>query len=282
MNLDKEQVREIVRRALEEDIGSGDVTTNIVVPKEAKALGVITSKEDGVLCGIDVARIVFEEIDAGLEFEKQMNDGDPLSYGAVCARLRGCARSCLTGERVALNLLQRMSGVSTLTARYVKAVEGTGAVIMDTRKTMPGLRILDKYAVRVGGGQNHRYGLYDMVLIKTNHIEPAGGVKAAVKRVKEANGGGMKIEVEVSSLRDLRVALDAGVDRVMLDNMRTEDIAAAVEITGSGVELEASGGINLENVRKVAGTGVDFISVGALTHSAAAIDMSLRLRQIGG
>lgn len=281
MSLDAGKVAEIVRLALEEDIGSGDVTTNLVIPEEARALGVITSKEDGILCGIDVARTVFEQVDPELEFEKLMDDGDALSFGSVCARIKGCARSCLIAERVALNLVQRMSGVSTLTRQFVMAVEGTGAIIMDTRKTTPGLRMLEKYAVRVGGGQNHRHGLYDMVLIKTSHLEPAGGIEAAVKKVKEADGAGIKIEVEVSSLRDLRIALDTGVDRIMLDNMRMEDMKKAVEMAG-GVELEASGGINLWNVRKVAETGVNYISVGALTHSAPAIDMSLRLRQIGG
>jgi nicotinate-nucleotide pyrophosphorylase (carboxylating) len=281
VNLDLDKVREIVRRALDEDVGSGDVTTNIVVPRDTTALGIMASKSDGILCGIDVARMVYLEIDQDLEFEKLMEDGAPLSYGATCARLMGRARSCLTGERVALNLVQRMSGVSSLTAEYVKAVEGTGAVIMDTRKTMPGLRILDKYAVAVGGGRNHRYGLYDMVLIKSNHVEPAGGIEAAVKKVKEANGGGIKIEVEVSNLGDLDRALSAGVDRIMLDNMRLKDMAKAVKMVAGRVKLEASGGITLANVREVALTGVDYISIGALTHSASAIDMSLRLRQIG-
>lgn len=281
MELDRSKVAEIVRTALKEDIGSGDVTTNLIIPEEARALGVIASKEDGILCGIDVSRIVFEQVDPELEFEKLMSDGDTLSYGSVCARIKGSARSCLTGERVALNLVQRMSGISTLTYEFVKAVEGTGAIIMDTRKTTPGLRILEKYAVRVGGGQNHRYGLYDMVLIKTSHVEPAGGIERAVKKVKEADGAGIKIEVEVSSLRDLRIALDTGVDRIMLDNMRIPDMTKAVKLA-RGVELEASGRINLWNVRKVAETGVDYISVGALTHSASSIDMSLRLRQIGG
>jgi len=281
VELDRSKVAEIVRTALKEDIGSGDVTTNLIIPEEARALGVIASKEDGILCGIDVSRIVFEQVDPELEFEKLMSDGDTLSYGSVCARIKGSARSCLTGERVALNLVQRMSGISTLTYEFVKAVEGTGAIIMDTRKTTPGLRILEKYAVRVGGGQNHRYGLYDMVLIKTSHVEPAGGIERAVKKVKEADGAGIKIEVEVSSLRDLRIALDTGVDRIMLDNMRIPDMTKAVKLA-RGVELEASGRINLWNVRKVAETGVDYISVGALTHSASSIDMSLRLRQIGG
>lgn len=281
MSLDWKKAREIIRIALEEDIGTGDVTTNTVVPRDTTALGVITSKEDGVLCGIDVARMVYQEIDADLEFEKRMEDGSALSFGAVCARLTGNARSCLTGERVALNLLQRMSGVSSLVARYVKAVEGTGAVIMDTRKTMPGLRMLDKYAVKIGGGENHRFGLYDMVLLKSNHIEPAGGIEAAVKKVKEANGGGMKIEIEVTNLLDVSLALTAGVDRIMLDNMRIKDMEKAVAMAVGTVKLEASGNITLENVREVALTGVDYISVGAITHSARAIDMSLRLRRIG-
>jgi nicotinate-nucleotide pyrophosphorylase (carboxylating) len=281
VSLDLDTVRDIVRRALREDIGSGDVTTNLIVPGDATALGVITSKDDGVLCGIDVARLVYEEIDPDLEFEKLMEDGAQLSFGAACARLMGKARSCLIGERVALNLLQRMSGVSSLTAEYVKAVEGTNAIIMDTRKTMPGLRILDKYAVKVGGGENHRLGLYDMVLIKSNHLELAGGIRSAVKKVKEANGGGIKIEVEVSSLRDLDMALSAGVDRIMLDNMGVKEMAKAVALSSGRVKLEASGGIDLTNVKKVASTGVDYISVGALTHSATAVDMSLRLRQVG-
>ncbi len=282
MNLDLDKVREIVRRALEEDIGSGDVTTNAVVPKEANALGVIAAKEDGVLCGVDVVGVVYEQVDPELEFDKEMEDGSELSYGSVCARMVGRARSCLIGERVALNLLQRMSGVATLTAKYVKAVQGTGAVITDTRKTLPGLRVLDKYAVRIGGGENHRCGLYDMVLIKTNHLESAGGIKAAVKKVKEADGGGMKIEVEVNDLIGLGMALEAGVDRIMLDNMSLPEMKRAVKVVAGAVKLEASGGITLENVREVALTGVDYISVGALTHSASAIDMSLRLRQLGG
>ena len=210
-----------------------------------------------------------------------MDDGATISFGSACANIKGRARSCLTAERVALNLLQRMSGISTLTSKFVKAIEGTGAIIMDTRKTTPGLRVLEKYAVRIGGAENHRFGLYDMVLIKSSHLEPAGGIEAAVKKVKETNGSGIKIEVEVTNLRALQMAYSAGVDRIMLDNMRVEDVEEAVRIIGGRVELEASGRMTLENVRRVAETGVDYISVGALTHSAVAIDMSLRLRKIG-
>ena len=268
----------IVRLALAEDVGSGDATTLAVVPAGARARAVIRARQDGILSGIDAAREVFRRVDPRCLFEPALPDGAPLAPGAEVVRVRGAARSLLTAERTALNFLQRLSGVATLTARFVAAVRGTGVRILDTRKTAPGLRLLEKAAVRHGGGVNHRTGLYDAVLIKENHAAAAGGLLPALERARALTPR-LPIVVEAHSLEDARALVGAGADRVLLDNLAPATIALAVAILRAGppVEIEVSGGITLENVRSHALPGVDFISVGALTHSAPACDLSLDL-----
>lgn len=270
--------RRLVTAALEEDVGDGDRTTRWTVPDDRFATARIVSKAEGVLSGLEVAREVFRQVDSSLEFETEMAEGAALVPGDEVVRLSGRAAAILSGERVALNFLQRLSGVATLTRSYVRQVEGTGVRILDTRKTTPGMRMLEKVAVRAGGGTNHRTGLFDMVLIKENHIAAAGGIGAAVAAVRSANAEGLRVEVEVTSEDELREALVAGVDVVLLDNMvpaRLRSAVALVRASGSEVLTEASGGIDLTTVREVAETGVDLISVGALTHSAASLDLSL-------
>lgn len=268
-------VRACIRRALEEDIGTGDVTTNSIVPAGARLRGRIVSKQIGVVAGLEIAKAVFDELSGEVDFQAACSEGGKVGAGTVLADVRGSARALLTGERTALNFLGRMSGIATLTRRFVDAVAGTKAVILDTRKTAPGLRITDKLAVRLGGGENHRAGLFDMVLIKDNHIDFAGSLTAAVDRVR-ASGTKLEIEVEVRTLEDLKEALSLGVERVLLDNMSSDLMAQAVDINRGLARLEASGNISLDNVREVAETGVDFISVGALTHSAPVFDVSLK------
>jgi nicotinate-nucleotide pyrophosphorylase (carboxylating) len=269
-------MRDLIERALREDLGDGDLTTRAVVPEGARARAVIRQKEPGVVAGLRVAKAVFELVDPELGFEAVAPEGDWREPGSV-AELAGPAAAILAGERVALNFLGRLSGVATLTALYVRAVEGTGARILDTRKTTPGLRELEKEAVRAGGGVSHRSGLYDAILVKENHAALAGGVGEATRRALEAGPEGIAVEVECATLEELSDALDAGVPRILLDNMTLDELRRAVEIAGDRAELEASGGITLETVRAVAETGVDYISVGALTHSAPALDVSLLL-----
>ena len=264
-----------IRRALEEDIGTGDVTTDSIVPAVARLRGRILAKQAGVVAGLEIARMVFDELSSEIDFKANYSEGSEVEAGAVLAEIRGSARALLTGERTALNFLGRMSGIATLTRQFVNAVAGTKAVILDTRKTAPGLRVTDKLAVKLGGGQNHRAGLFDMVLIKDNHIDFAGSITAAVDRVR-ASGTELEIEVEVRTLEDLKEALDLGVERVLLDNMSADLMAQALAINSGRAKLEASGNISLGNVREVAETGVDFISVGALTHSAPVFDVSLK------
>jgi nicotinate-nucleotide pyrophosphorylase (carboxylating) len=274
-----EQIKAIVQRALAEDVGSGDVTSQWILPPEMRVRGRFLAKAQGVLAGLEVVRQVFRQIDERIAFQARMKDGDVISQGDIVATVEGPAASILTAERTALNFLQRMSGIATLTHRYVEAVAGTRAVILDTRKTAPGLRLLDKWAVRLGGGQNHRLGLYDMVLIKDNHIAAAGGLTQAVERVRRRNQQGLAVEVEVKSLAELEEALALDVDRIMLDNMDLDQMRRAVEITAGRVPLEASGNVTLENVAAIAATGVDYISVGALTHSVKALDISLEVEE---
>ncbi|MFH1084248.1 MAG: carboxylating nicotinate-nucleotide diphosphorylase [Chloroflexota bacterium] len=262
--------------ALAEDIGSGDVTSVATIPAEARLSGAFLVKAPGVIAGLGVVGEVFAVVDPAIRYTPLVAEGAPVAVGDVVARVHGQGAGILTAERVALNFLQRMSGIATLTQRYVQAVAGTRARILDTRKTAPGLRALDKLAVKLGGGHNHRIGLYDMVLIKDNHIEAAGGITAAVERVR-ARATGLAIEVEVTSLAQFDEALALGVERIMLDNMNLETMRAAVRRAAGRVEIEASGGINLRSVAEVAATGVDFISVGALTHSVAALDVSLEI-----
>ena len=272
---DPSHVERIVKNALAEDIGSGDITTSLTVPAHARTDAVIVSRSVGVLAGIDVARAVFAAVDGRIVFEAMMEDGSEIARDDLIANVQGGATGILTGERVALNLLQRMSGIATLTARYVSLVAHTRARIVDTRKTTPGLRVLEKYAVTAGGGHNHRFGLYDGILIKDNHIAAAGGMRTAVTAAKANAPHTLKIEVEVTDLDELEEAIDSGADAVLLDNMPVETMRRAVEFAAGRVILEASGGVTEENVAAIAGTGVDLISVGALTHSAPALDMSL-------
>lgn len=272
------QVEEVIQRALEEDVGEGDITTLWTVPPDAILDGQLIAKQSGVVAGLEVARLTFEMLDDRVRLIPQTADGDSVSDGQIVAEVSGPGRALLSGERVALNLLQRMSGIATLTRRFVKAIEGTSAVILDTRKTVPGLRVLDKWAVRIGGGQNHRFGLYDMVLIKENHIAAArGSISKAVACVHASNQHQLAIEVEVKSLAELKEALGLNIDRILLDNMAIDEMREAVQVTNGRVPLEASGNITLEDVAEVAATGVDYISVGALTHSTRALDFSLLL-----
>jgi nicotinate-nucleotide pyrophosphorylase (carboxylating) len=262
-----------IRQALAEDMGSGDVTTNAIVPIKARMKGQIIAKQAGIAAGLDVARAVYQELDEQVSFEACVAEGTPVENHAVLASVSGPARALLTAERTALNFLGRVSGIATLTGQFVAAVAGTRAVILDTRKTAPGLRSLDKLAVRRGGGQNHRTGLYDMVLIKDNHIDFAGSISEAVRRAR-ASAQGLEIEVETRTLADVAEALELGVERILLDNMSAETMRQAVEMNAGRAKLEASGNVTLANVREVAETGVDMISVGALTHSVEVFDVS--------
>jgi len=268
-------VDRLIRTALEEDIGPGDVTTAATVAPGTPARAELVAKEDFLLAGIGVARRVFELLDEQVAFECLVEDGLAVKRGEVLAWLKGDAASLLQGERVALNLLQRLSGVATLTAQFVKETAATGATIVDTRKTTPGLRALEKYAVRVGGGGNHRMALYDGVLIKENHVVAAGGISTAVTRARRHAPHTLKVEVEVRNLQEVAEALEAGADILLLDNMDLAQLRAAVELVGGRALTEASGGVNLDSVRAIAETGVDLISVGALTHSYRSVDISM-------
>ena len=265
----------ILRRALEEDIGTGDVTTMATIEPGTQASAELVAKEDFVLAGIDVARRVFQLLSTETAFEKLISDGQTAKRGDVIAWIKGDAAALLQGERVALNLLQRMCGVATLTSTFVQEVAGTRAVVVDTRKTTPGLRVLEKYAVRMGGGGNHRMALYDAVLIKENHVAAAGGITAAVNRARQRVPHTQKIEVEVRNQDEVAEALAAGADILLLDNMTLTELTAAIELVGDQAITEASGGVNLETVREIAETGVQLISVGALTHSYRAVDISM-------
>lgn len=280
--LNRKDIMPIIARALAEDVGDGDVTTKWTVPFAKRADAAIIAKADGVIAGLDVARWVFEAIDEAIAFAARVKDGARVGAGDVLVEVSGSARGLLTGERVALNFLQRMSGIATMTAQFVEAVQGTNAQILDTRKTAPGLRVLDKYAVVAGGGANHRAGLYDMVLIKENHIEAADGIGPALLAVwkgMDFEGREVRVEVEVETLSQLDEVLVLGADRVMLDNMRLNDMREAVrrvrQLKGKRPKLEASGKVSLSEVRAIAETGVDFISIGALTHSVQALDISM-------
>ena len=268
------EISRYIKCALEEDIGTGDVTTDTIVPAGATLRGRIVAKQDGVVAGLDVAKQVFLTLDERVSFVVKATDGSRVTRRDVLAEVEGPARALLTGERTALNFLGRMSGIATLTRRFVDAVADTKATIIDTRKTAPGLRMTDKLAVRLGGGENHRTGLFDMVLIKDNHIDFAGSITQAVERVR-ASGTTLAIEVETRTLDDVREALALGVERILLDNMSPDMMREAVALCGGTAQLEASGNVTLDNVLEVAKTGVDYISVGALTHSPAVFDMSL-------
>jgi nicotinate-nucleotide pyrophosphorylase (carboxylating) len=263
-----------IQRALAEDVGTGDVTTDSIVPVDALLRGRIVAKQSGVIAGLGVAEAVLKELSAEITFEPEISDGAVVEKGTIVAQLHGNGRVLLTGERTALNFLGRMSGIATLTRQFVDAVSGTHAVILDTRKTVPGLRSLDKLAVRLGGGANHRIGLFDMILIKDNHIDFAGSITAAVQRARAANSN-LEIEVETRTLADVREAIQLEVNRILLDNMSNDMMREAVEFVAGRAKLEASGNVTIDTVAEVARTGVDFISVGALTHSPKVFDVSL-------
>lgn len=273
----------IIERALTEDVGDGDVTTLCTIPEGAMTHGEFIAKATGVVAGLEVAARVFKCVDERVTFTAHVADGQVVQPKTLIATVNGPARALLIAERTALNFLQRMSGIATATRRYVEAIQSTRAVILDTRKTVPGLRLLDKWAVKLGGGQNHRIGLYDMVLIKDNHIAAVGGITEAVRRVRESDNRHRPIEVEVKNLVELQEALALKPDRILLDNMSLDEMREAVNQTGGSVPrvpLEASGGVTLESVTAIAETGVDYISVGALTHSVKALDISLEIETL--
>jgi len=266
----------LVKFALAEDVGPGDITTRAIVGKGQRAKAEIIAKEAGVIAGLHVAAEVFRHLDRRIRFVPKVNDGASVKKGKVIAIVSGPARGILTGERVALNFLQHLSGVATLTAKFAAKVKGQRAKVLDTRKTTPGLRVLEKYAVRMGGGENHRMRLYDAVLIKDNHIALAGGVDEAIEKAKGTRHKGVGVEVEAKTLAQVRKAIEAGADRILLDNMQIKTLRQAVRLCKKArIKTEASGGVNLDNVSAIARTGVDYISIGALTHSAKALDISL-------
>ena len=275
------QIRNIIKAALAEDIGPGDITTQATVILKKKGRARAVAKDDFVVAGIDVFEAAFKCLDRKIHVRKLIADGRPVKKGAVIAEIEGSLSAILQAERVALNLFQRMCGIATLTAKYVKAIDGRKTKILDTRKTVPGLRVLDKMAVRLGGGTNHRIGLYDGILIKDNHIEAAGGIAAAVAAQRKHLHQNLKIEVETSNLREVKEALKCGVELIMLDNMTNDAMKKAVDLIAGRALTEASGNVNLERVADIAATGVDFISVGELTHSVRAADISLQVKSDG-
>lgn len=270
-------IEKIISLAIEEDINTGDITTNALIPEESRATAEMTAKAPGIVSGLDIALRVFKYIDGTTVWTPLVKEGERVSKGDKIARIEGSYRALLTAERTALNILQRMSGIATATAIFVKELEGTNTRLLDTRKTAPGMRLLDKMAVKAGGATNHRMGLYDMALIKDNHIKVAGGITNAVKQVRASIPAGIKIEVEVTDLNETREALAAGADIIMLDNMTNEAMAEAVKVIDRRAETEASGNMNVQRLKEVAATGVDYISVGALTHSVTALDISMNI-----
>lgn len=270
-------ISDVVRRALEEDTGYGDLTTEAIVPAEATTSGTIIARAAGVVAGLPVAEAVFKQLDAAVCFEPVVQDGAAVLDGDLVARVSGNARAILSGERVALNFLQQLSGVATAARQIVDELEGTAARLLDTRKTVPGLRALQRYAVRAGGGSNHRFNLFDGVLIKENHITVAGGITAALSRARATTGPFTPIEIEVETLQQLEEAIAAGADMVLLDNMDPATMRRAVDLTAGRVRLEASGDITVATARAIAQTGVDYLSSGAITHSVPALNLSLLL-----
>ena len=277
---EKGLINSLIELAFAEDIGDGDHTTLCCIPETEVGSSKLLIKEDGILAGVEVAIGVFNKLDSDLNIEVFKNDGAHVKMGDIAFTVNGKVQSILQAERIVLNIMQRMSGIATITNKYVKLLEGTSAKVLDTRKTTPGMRLLEKQAVKIGGGVNHRIGLFDMILLKDNHVDFAGGIQNAIKRAKQYladNNKDLKIEIEVRSLDELKEALRVGgIDRIMLDNFSPQKTHEAVEIVNGKVELESSGGINIDTIREYALTGVDFISVGALTHSVMSLDMSLK------
>ena len=278
--LNIEAIRPVIEFALNEDIGSGDITTNSIIAENLTAHASMRAKASGVIAGLSVAEYVFRSLSPEIEWQSLVKDGDSVTVGEMIVTIKGSYRTLLTGERVALNFLQRMSGIATMTSKFVEAVKGFKTEILDTRKTIPGLRILDKYSVKMGGGTNHRIGLYDMVLIKDNHIKVAGGISNAVDQIRKNSVPGIKIEVETTTLEEIREALGKGVEMIMLDNMTTEMMTDAVRIINGKAKVEASGNMTIDRLKEVASTGVDYISIGALTHSVTALDISMNIETL--
>jgi len=272
--LNIQELEYIIEHAFREDIGEGDITTNNLVPENSAAKASMTAKADGVIAGLPIAKKVFKKLDPNLIWKPLVKDGDTIKKGDVIVEMHGSFRALLTGERLALNLMQRMSGIASETAKYVAEVKHTNVQILDTRKTVPGLRSLDKYSVKTGGGTNHRIGLYDLVMIKDNHIKIAGGIAHAVEQVRKSIPNHIKVEVETTNIEEVKEALSAGADIIMLDNMSNEVMTEAVHLVDGKAKTEASGNMSLERLKGVAETGVDFISIGALTHSVTALDIS--------
>lgn len=277
MMLDKNNLQRNIALWLTEDVGHGDVSTALTVPRGVKGIGRFIMKEDGVICGLEVASLTFSQVDQEIKFAPLVSEGQDAKTGDVIAEVSGDLSSILTAERVALNLLQRLSGIATKTRSYVREIEDFNTKILDTRKTTPGLRALEKYAVTVGGGQNHRFGLFDGILIKDNHIKAAGGITKALELLNRTSPHYLAVEVEVETLDELKEALSHSVPAILLDNMSTSEMAEAVKITNGRAKLEASGNMTLERLKEVAATGVDYISAGALTHSVKALDISLKV-----
>jgi len=267
---------DLIKLALMEDIQNGDITTVAIVDEDHLCKGKLVAKESGIIAGLDLFKYVFELIDnEGITFAQKFNDGDRVSKGEIIAEFAGKMRTVLSGERTALNYLQRMSGVATETKKYVDLLKDVKTELLDTRKTIPGFRYIDKYAVAAGGGRNHRIGLFDMVMLKENHIKAAGSIPKAVSEIKKKHGTEYKIEVETQDIAEVVEAIDSKVDIIMLDNMSLEEMKAAVKIIGSNAKIEASGNVTKDNIVSIAETGVDYISVGAITHSVSALDISL-------
>jgi nicotinate-nucleotide pyrophosphorylase (carboxylating) len=278
VELTQEEIERVVAAALAEDVGSGDATTLALVPEDARCRAELLLEEPGIVCGVPVATAVFRALDRAVQVEAKLAEGAAVSeVPAVVASVEGPARAILTGERVALNLLGRLCGIASLTRRFAELTDGTRTTVLDTRKTTPGLRALEKYAVRCGGGRNHRAGLYDGVLVKENHLRVAGGVGAALAAL-DGQADGLPVEVEAETLAQVQEALDGGAPRILLDNMSPEEVREAVELVAGRAELEASGGVSLGTIRAYAETGVDFVSVGALTHSARSLHVSLEVQ----
>ena len=276
----KEYLDHLIKQALNEDIGPGDITTNALIPDSLESSATMVAKANGIVAGMEVAEAVFHALSPLVVWNPLVRDGDKISKGTLLVEISGPFRALLSGERLALNFLQRMSGIATLTSLFVEQTAAYGTKILDTRKTAPGLRLLDKYAVKAGGGENHRIGLYDMVLIKDNHIKVAGGIRNAVEQIRRQVPDNIQIEVETTTMEEVLEALAMTVDVIMLDNMSNEEMKACVETIHHRAKVEASGNMNLERVKEVAATGVDFISIGALTHSVTALDISMNIKPI--
>lgn len=274
-------INKLLDLGIEEDINTGDITTESIIPASMHGIATMTAKQDGVISGLDIVKMVYDRFQSDVVFTPYFNDGDAVKKGDVILRIEATYPTLLRGERLSLNIFQRMCGIATETAKYVKELAGTHTELLDTRKTAPGLRVLDKMAVKHGGGSNHRMGLYDMAMIKDNHIKMAGGIAKAVEQVRARITKGIKIEVETTNLDEVRQAIEAGADIIMLDNMDTQSMTEAVKIinaAGKGIKTEASGNMNIPRLKEVAATGVDYISVGALTHTVKGMDISMNIQ----